>query len=79
MAISASEKLWRDDKRANGWKLPPPAHTFFRLPIIRNIRGAWAHYRVERHAAAWSSIGIGIGGPNQYDLWVVYAIKRGWC
>jgi hypothetical protein len=77
--MDESEKVWREDQARNGWQLPPPAHWLLRLPIIRNIRGAVALSRVERFAGAWASVGIGIGGPNQYDKWVVYAIYRGWC
>jgi hypothetical protein len=77
--MDRSEEIWREEQARHGWQLPPPAAWPLRLPIIRNIRGAWLHYRVEKFAGAWASVGIGIGGPNQYDLWVVYAVKRGWC
>jgi hypothetical protein len=77
--MDASERLWREEQQQYGWELPAPAPWPFRLPIIRNIRGAWARYHIEQYASAWASVGIGLGPPNQYDKWVVYAIHRGWC
>lgn len=74
-----SEALWHKDQGKHGWVLPPAAPLALRLPIVRHIRCAWHTYRAERTAYAFSSIGIGIGGINQYDRWVLYAIARGWC
>lgn len=73
------DAVWREDGRRNGWHLPPKAAWPFRLPIVRTVRAIWLDYRVRRAASEWASINIGIGSPNQRDLWVIYAVSRGWC
>lgn len=70
---------WRADALDWGYKLPPPAPWPLRLPIIRHVRWFWNAWQVERWAEAWGSVGIGVGGSNPYDRWVLYAIYRGWC
>ncbi len=74
-----SDIRWQRDKDEHGWQLPPRASWPLRLPIIRNIRGAWIMSRAEKYAFGFASMGIGIGGVSQYDRWVIYAIFRGWC
>ena len=71
-----SEKLWRGSERANGWKLPAPAHWFFRLPVIRRIRCIYKARQIEGHYSLWDAMGPIRTG---YDEWVLYAIARGWC
>lgn len=74
-----SERIWREDQERYGWTLPRAAAWPLRLPVVRNIRVAILSIKVERFAAGWNSIGIGVGGVPQYDRWVLYAISRGWC
>lgn len=74
-----SECLWRKEKEENNWQLPKKAFFIFRLPIIRYFRWFYHNIRIYGHANMWAKAGIGFGGPNQYDLWVLYAISRGWC
>lgn len=76
--IAESDAVWRREQQENGWALSKIAPWPLRLPIIRWFRFAAASIAVHRHAAAWSSVGIGVGGPNQYDRWVLWAIYRGW-
>ncbi|KTS09766.1 hypothetical protein SB2_11985 [Methylobacterium radiotolerans] len=73
------DNAWRRDGERHGWTLPPKAAWPLRLPIIRAFRAAWLDYRVHKAASDWASAGIGVGGPNQRDLWILYAIARGWC
>lgn len=54
-----------------------PIMMMFRLPIIRHIRWAWYSRRVKRWAAAWGSMGIGLGVPNKSDQEALDAIWRG--
>lgn len=77
--IWGSDLLWHEEKHANGWRLPGAAPWVLRLPGIRWLRFVIVSWRVYRAAAMWSSVGIGMGGPNQYDRWVLWAIYRGWC
>ena len=74
--MDENEKKWLKAKDENKWLLPSPAPLFYRLPIIRRIRGAWLAYQVERHNRLWRSMGF---FPMGYDEWVVYAVHRGWC
>lgn len=69
---------WLADAEANGWVLGRKAAWPFRLWGIRFVRGGWLAWRVRRAAAEWGSVGLGFGQPNQRDLWVIYAIHRGW-
>lgn len=68
---------WACDKKKNGWGLPAVAWPY-RLWGIRHLRFYWHSYRTHRAASQWAAIGIGVGGPNPYDLWRLYAIFRGW-
>lgn len=77
--MTEDERTWRKDAERYGWALPPKAAWPLRLPIIRTIRWAWLDYRVHKAAANWAAVGIGVGGPNQRDLWILYAVARGWC
>ncbi len=74
-----SEVRWKKDKERYKWELPRKAPFLFRLPIMRWLRGAIYAWRIQKWAGSWASVGIGFGEPNQYDLWVLYAIRRGWC
>lgn len=73
------DRAWRRDGEANGWTLPPKAAWPLRLPIIRLIRAAWLEDRACKAASEWATVGIGVGGPNPRDRWVIYAVSRGWC
>lgn len=73
------DRAWRKDGERNGWVLPPKAVWPLRLPVIRLFRVAWHDFRAHQTAERWAAAGIGIGGPNPYDRWVLYAISRGWC
>lgn len=73
------DRAWRRDGEANGWTLPSKAAWPLRLPIIRLIRAAWLEDRACKAASEWATIGIGVGGPNPRDRWVIYAVSRGWC
>lgn len=77
--MTEDEKRWREDQMEHGFVLPPPAPWPLHVWGIRHIRFWWNVFQVERHASAWASVGIGIGGPNIWDRWVLYAIYRGWC
>lgn len=77
--MTESERLWREAAERNGWHLGPPAAWPLRLWGIRHVRHAWLAWQVHRCANEYGSVGIGLGCPNQRDLWVLYAIYRGWC
>lgn len=79
MTKTESDKLWQADKKRNGWVLPQPAAWPLRLWGIRNVRAFVLAVRADRHARQWKAMGIGFGGIQQYDLWVIYAIAHGWC
>lgn len=70
---------WKEDQEKYNWTLPPKEFVILRLPIIRYFRWFVLNWRVYRAAEQWRSCGIGLGIPNQYDLWVLYAIAKGWC
>ena len=73
-----SDELWKKDKERYQWELPK-TNLILRLPVIRKIRFIFYNFRIHVWANMWDRVGIGFGGPNQYDLWIVYAISRGWC
>ena len=75
--MTEDEKLWHEQKAHHGWKLPPPAARWKRLPVIRHIRAAFLSVAVELHYSRWASVGF--FGRTGYDRWVIYAIYRGWC
>lgn len=66
---------WLYNKYRMGWELPTPAPRWLRAPLIRRGRAVVYAWKVSRHQARWSGLGI----PTRYDEWVVYAISRGWC
>jgi hypothetical protein len=72
-----NDARWAADGKEHGWVLPKTALPW-RIWGVRHVRFLYHAWGAERHAAQWASIGIGIGGPNQYDRWVLYAILRGW-
>jgi len=72
-----SDISWSADKKLHGWTLPQTAWPF-KLWGIRHIRWMWLTNQVYQAADRWAAMGIGFGGPNQYDRWVLYAIFRGW-
>lgn len=75
--MTESEKLWLEEQERHGWVMPS-APWWKRIPIVRHIRGAIARFRVDRAAAQWQQVGICLGRPSQFDLWVCYGIIRGW-
>ena len=77
MTRQEQDDLWRRDGYEHGWVFVPAAWPL-RLPVIRWFRFARAKWRVDSHATSWASVGIGVGGPNPRDKWLLYAIYRGW-
>jgi hypothetical protein len=74
------DEIWRKDGEVHGWQLPPPAHGYLRsILIVRLIRAAFLEKRARNKAVALKKQGIGLGTPPQQELWVIYAISRGWC
>lgn len=73
------DRAWRKDGEANGWTLPPKAAWPLRLWGVRFIRAMILDYRVHKLAGQFAQVGIGLGPPNQRDIWIIYAIARGWC
>jgi hypothetical protein len=71
-----SERIWREVAEENGW-IMPTAPWWKRLPVIRRFRAAYHSYRAESWANAWGSCGVGVGGVNPYDRWVIYGIAAG--
>ncbi len=71
------DEVWRSHGEREGWSLPFVRPWPLRLPVIRTIRAVWFSWRVDSHAHAWGSIGIGCGGIQPYDGWVLYAIATG--
>lgn len=76
--IAESDTLWNTEAHENGWTITEIAPWPLRLPVVRWFRFAGASIAVHRNAGQWASVGIGIGGPNQYDRWRLWAIYRGW-
>lgn len=56
--------------------LPPPAPWPWRLPVVRHIRAIWTAWKIDRHYAAWGSIGA-LPVNAEYDRRCVEAIWRG--
>lgn len=77
--MSDDDAVWHEVAREHGWELPFKAPWPLRLPIIRHVRGYWHAFRMNRMVGQFASVGIGVGVPQQYDLWVLHAIFRGWC
>lgn len=73
------DSAWRGEGERHSWTLPPKAAWPLRLPIIRHARGYWHAFHMNRMVNRYASVSIGVGVPNQFDLWVLYAIFRGWC
>lgn len=73
------DKIWRTDGERNGWRLPSSAPLFFTLLGVRHIRAAYHENRARSRAIHLKKQGIGLGIPPQHELWVIYAIARGWC
>ena len=71
-----SERVWLEMAAENGWIMPRAAW-WKRLLVIRRIRAVYHAYQAEKWAAAWGSVGIGIGGVSAYDRWVIYGIATG--
>lgn len=76
--LIASDKLWLEHKEFYGWEIPK-THWALRLPVIRYIRFVFYNIQIYRWTKMWSDVGIGVGLPNQRDLWFAYAVMRGWC
>lgn len=77
--MNRSDEMWHEDRMRYGWVLPRPAAWPLRLPVVRWFRAMYHDAKSAQWAAGWNSVGIGFGGPPQYDRWVVYAMYRGWC
>ena len=73
------DEIWRKDGERNGWRLPSPAPEFFMMLGVRHVRAAYHEKRARNRAILLKKQGIGLGIPSQHELWVVYAIARGWC
>ena len=73
------DEIWRRDGERNGWRLPTAAPIFLRLMGIRLVRAAIAEKRARNEAVSLKKQGVGLGNPPQQELWVIYAIARGWC
>lgn len=71
---------WLADAEENGWAVAGEAKAAWPLRLwgVRHVRAGIASMRVDRRAQAFGKAGIGTGWANQYDLWVIYAIARGW-
>lgn len=72
-----SDINWHKLRKLRGWKLPN-VHWFWKLPAIRHFR--WLYHSI--YLAMWIRRWQGVLGcvlPQEYDLWRLYAIKRGWC
>ena len=77
LLTAESDISWSADKKLHGWTLPQTAR-LLKLWGVRHIRWMWLTNQVYQAADRWAAMGIGFGGPNQYDRWVLYAIYRGW-
>jgi hypothetical protein len=73
------DEIWRKDGERNGWRLPAAAPLAFRVKGVRLVRAAYLESKLRREAKRQKSVGIGLGIPDQRDLWVIYGIARGWC
>lgn len=73
------DEIWRTDGERNGWQLPSSVPVFFTLLGVRHVRAAYHEKRARNRASRLKKQGIGLGVPPQRELWVVYAIARGWC
>lgn len=68
---------WREDAQEYGWTLPPILFVW-KLWGIRHVRALYHSWRVDRVTAEWAGVGIGMAQPAPRDLWMLYAIYRGW-
>ena len=73
------DEIWRIEGERNVWTLPTPAPILLRLRGIRLVRAAYLEKRSRMRAIRLKKQGIGLGIPPQRELWIVYAIARGWC
>jgi hypothetical protein len=73
------DEIWRMDGERNEWTLPPPAPILLRLMGIRLVRAAYLEKCSLMRAIRLKKQGIGLGIPPQREMWVIYAIARGWC
>ena len=71
-----SEIIWHEEATEKGWTMPEVLF-WKRWPVIRHVRHVWHSHRVYKAAHTWNSVGIGFGGPAQYDRWVLYGIATG--
>jgi hypothetical protein len=72
------EVAWKREGEAAGYKAPDRRAWWRRLPLIRHIAAVWLSWQVHSYAGAWAEVGIGVGGPNEYDLWVVEGAWHGY-
>lgn len=71
------DEYWRLDGEQNGWILPKVAWPW-RIWGIRHLRATWHAVWTQHTASQWAASGVGTGHVNQYDVWRLYAIYRGW-
>lgn len=71
--MNESDERWERDRVQRRWRMPTSSR-WKRLPGIRLIRFVWHSYRLVRHQAAFSGLGMWSSG---YDEWVLYGIARG--
>lgn len=79
MRQAQEDLAWQRDGDAHEWVLPPKAAWPLRLWGVRFIRAMVLDYRVHKLAGQFAQAGIGLGPPNQRDIWIIYAVARGWC
>jgi hypothetical protein len=73
-----NEFNWRIEGRDHGYTAPDRRVWWKRLPLIRHICAVWLSWQVHNYAGAWAEVGIGVGGPNPHDLWVVEGAWHGY-
>jgi hypothetical protein len=73
------DAAWRQDGERSGWHLPPSASLLLRLIGVRHVRAILYERRIHAEARRQKELGIGFGKPPQRELWILYAISRGWC
>jgi len=70
---------WRQDGERSGWQLPPSGPFFLQFAGVRHVRAMLYERRIHKEARRLKAQGIGFGKPPQRELWILYAIIRGWC
>ena len=73
------DAAWRQDGERNGWQLPPSGLFVLQFAGIRHVRAALYERAIHNEARRMKVQGVGFGKPPQRELWILYAIYRGWC